>query len=65
MNQVKFQYNIKATRPTIEFFVTFKGTKVIVLTAVLATMDFSEIKRLRSIAQGEAQVVLSQLKLAA
>jgi hypothetical protein len=61
MNKIKFQYN----NGRIEFFTMFKGTKVIVLTAVLDTGDYEELKRLQACALEVLPEVESALKWAA
>ena len=58
---VKFRYVLDF----VEFFVMFKGIKVIVMRAKLDTADFNEFRRLHRIAQGEAVNLLSDLRRAA
>ncbi len=62
MNKIKFQYNDKGM---IEFYTTFKGTKVIVLTARLETGDYTELKRLMACAVETLPEVESVLRMAA
>ncbi len=60
MNQhVKYQYN----NGTIEFYITYKGAKVIVLAAKPEHADLKDLWRLMRVARGNAVVVLSELRL--
>jgi hypothetical protein len=61
MNQVKFQYNMD----TVEFFIHFKGVKVIVMRAKLQTADFNEFKRLHGLAKENAADLMADLRRAA
>lgn len=60
MNNIKFQYS----DDNIEFFMIFKGAKVILLTAK-ASLELVQVKKLRALAQVEATQLMSVLKKAA
>lgn len=62
MNKIKFQYNEQGL---IEFYMIFKGTKVILLTARLSTGDYAELKRLRGCALENLEQTEAALRWAA